>query len=126
MLKFWKTSTSAIIKLMRIYFLRELFSPDNNSKRCDECQIQFKNCRLKKTTQFSISWKSTDRRLHEPARGGFKEGPIIYGSLNYDPKKDFYDFYDEEKIVDTFFNSVNDLLVSGKDFKIQGYFELKN
>ena len=48
MLKFWKTSTNAIIKLMRIYFLRELFSQDNNSKRCDECQIQFKNCRQKK------------------------------------------------------------------------------
>ena len=80
----------------------------------------------KKKKKFSISWKSTDRRLHEPARGGFKGGPIIYGSINYDPQKDFYDFYDEEKIVDTFFNSVKDLLVSGKDYKIQGYFELKN
>ena len=30
------------------YFSRELFSPDNNSKRCDECKVKFKNCRLKK------------------------------------------------------------------------------
>ena len=30
------------------YFSRELFSPDNNSKRCDEFMMEFKNCRLKK------------------------------------------------------------------------------
>ena len=44
---------------------------------------------------------------------------IIYGSINYNPQKDFYDFYDKEKNVDTFFNSVKDLFVSGKDYKIQ-------
>ena len=31
-----------------IYLFRELFSPDNLSKRCDECKLEFKNCRLKK------------------------------------------------------------------------------
>ena len=51
---------------------------------------------------------------------------IIYGSINYNPQKDFYDFQDEEKNFDTFFNSVKDLFVSGKDYKIQGHFELKN
>ena len=34
------------------YFYGELFSPDNISKRCDECKIEFKNCRLQKITIF--------------------------------------------------------------------------
>ena len=34
------------------YFFKELFSPDNNSKRCDECEMEFKDCRLKKIVFF--------------------------------------------------------------------------
>ena len=34
------------------YFFRELFLPDNNSKKCDERQVQFKNCRKKKNYNF--------------------------------------------------------------------------
>ena len=34
------------------YFFREIFPPDNNSKRCDECQIEFKNNRKKKNHFF--------------------------------------------------------------------------
>ena len=30
------------------YFFIELFSPDANSKRCDNCKMDFKSCRLKK------------------------------------------------------------------------------
>ena len=36
------------------YFFKELFSPDNNSKRCDTCEMEFKNCRQKKTIIFAI------------------------------------------------------------------------
>ena len=57
-----------------------------------------------------------------------RRGPLIYYSINYDQYKNFYDFYDEGKIVDRFFNSVKDLFASGKSkkYKIQGYFEVKN
>ena len=34
------------------YFFKELFSPDNNSKRCDTCEMKFKNSRLEKKTKF--------------------------------------------------------------------------
>ena len=33
------------------YFFKELFSP-NNSKRCDTCEMKFKNSRLEKKTKF--------------------------------------------------------------------------
>ena len=49
----------------------------------------------------------------------WKRGSITYYSINFHQHKNFYDFYDE-KIVDSFFNSVKDLFVSrrGKEFKI--------
>ena len=34
------------------YFFKELFSPDNASKRCDECNIQFQNSWQKKKSTF--------------------------------------------------------------------------
>ena len=36
------------------YFFKELFSPDNNSRRCDTWEMEFKNCRQKKTIFFAI------------------------------------------------------------------------
>ena len=56
-----------------------------------------------------------------------KSRPITYYSINFHQHKNFIDFYDE-KTVDSFFNSVKELFVSakGKEFKMQGYFELKN
>ena len=55
-----------------------------------------------------------------------KRGPITYYSISFYQHKNFYDFYDE-RIVDAFFNSVKSLFVSdGKEYKMQGYFELKN
>ena len=51
----------------------------------------------------------------------------MYYSINFYQYKIFYDFFDE-KIVDTYFNSVQGSFesVRGKEFKMQGYFELKN
>lgn len=47
--------------------------------------------------------------------------------INYQQHKDFYDFYDEET-VDQFLNSVNEVFNSSnsKEYKIQGYFELRH
>ena len=56
-----------------------------------------------------------------------KRGPITYYSINSYQHKNLYDNFDE-KIVDRFFNSVQRSFksVRGKEFKMQGYFELKN
>ena len=56
-----------------------------------------------------------------------KRGPIAYYSINFYQHKNFYDFFDQ-KIVDRFFNSVQEYFVSarGKKFQMQGCFELKN
>ena len=48
-----------------------------------------------------------------------KRVPITY-SINFYQHKIFYDFYDE-KIIDGFFNSVRNLILSGgKEFKMPG------
>ena len=51
----------------------------------------------------------------------------MYYSINFYQHKIFYNFFDE-KIVDRHFNSVQGSFesVRGKEFKMQGYFELKN
>ena len=67
------------------YFFRELFLPDNNSKKCDECQIEFKNCRQKKSHNFLF-------HRHQQTGGAInqqlpvnvlKRGPITYYSINF-------------------------------------------
>ena len=110
------------------YFLRELFSPDCNSKRCHECQVQFKNNRQKKNHNFLINkYKPTGGAINQELPVNIsKRWLITYHSINFYQHKDFYDFYDE-KIVDRFFNSVKEAFVSeGKKLKMQGYLELKN
>ena len=49
-----------------------------------------------------------------------KRGPITYYSINFYQLKKFYDFF-HEKIVDSFFNPVNN-----KKLKVQDYFKLRN
>ena len=56
-----------------------------------------------------------------------KRGPITYYSINFNQNKNFYHFFDE-KTIDRFFNSVQGSFesVRGKEFNMQGYFELKH
>ena len=100
------------------YFFRELFSPDNISRRCDECKLEFKNFRLKKNHNLLLHYNQVGRRRNQQLPiNVLRRGPIFY--------KNFYDFYDE-KIVDDFLNSVYERFVSGKNFHIQGYVEIVN
>ena len=106
------------------YFFREFFSPDNNSKGCDECQIQFKNNRQKKNHNFLFHrHQQTGGAINQQLQANIlKRGPITYYSINFYQHKNFYDFYNEK-----IFNSVRELFVfEGKELKIEGYFELKN
>ena len=61
------------------YFLKELFSPDNASKRYDDGRLEFKNCRVKKNRNFLFHYNQT--------RGGrYQQIPIIilrHGAIFY-------------------------------------------
>ena len=108
------------------YFFRELFSPDNVSKRFDECKLEFKNCRLKKDHNFLLHYQQTGGRGNQQLPlNVLRRDPITYFSINYHQHKDFYDFFDEGA-VDSFFNYVYERFASGKDFKMQGCVELGN
>ena len=111
------------------YFFRDLFPPDSNSKRCDDCRIQFKNCRQKKNHNFLVHRNQQTRGAinQQLPVNILKRGPVTYYSINFYQHKNCYDFFDE-KIVDRFFKSVQGSFesVRGKEFKIQRYFELKN
>ena len=105
-----------------IYLFRELFSPDNLSKRCDECKLEFKNCRLKKKNHnFLLHYNQLrGSRNQQLPFNGLRCGAIFYYYINF-----YQDNYDK-KIVKDFSNSVYERFVSGKDFKIQGYVEIIN
>ena len=110
------------------YFFRELFSLDNSSKRCDECKIEFKNCRLKKNHNFLVHYQQTGGSINQQLPvNTLRRGPVIYYSINFQQHKDFYEFYDE-KIVDSFFDSVKEPFFPNErvEFKMQGFVETKN
>ena len=109
------------------YFFRELSLPNNKPKRCDECQIQFKNCRQKRNHIFFCFMEINRVAVPLPVNI-LKRGPLIYYSINFYQLKKFYDFFDE-KIVDSFFNPVKELFVptaNNKKLKVQDYFKLRN
>ena len=41
------------------YYSRELFSPDNMSKTCEECELEFINYMLKKNHDFLFHYNQT-------------------------------------------------------------------
>ena len=112
-------------------FFKELFLPDTenvHSKRCDECQMKFKNCRQKKNYSFLVHREqqvggSTNQQLPQNILG---RGVITYYSINYFQHKNFYDFFNAEKIVDNFLSTFKRSFVSNKKVKMQGYIELVN
>ena len=103
------------------FFCEELFSLENNSKICDECQIQFKNCRRKKNHNFLFHKnQQTEGTTNQQLPVNIlKRDPITYYSNNFYQQKNFYDFFDQ-KIFDRFFNSIQEYFFSarGKEFKM--------
>ena len=85
------------------YFFRELFSPDNNSKRCDEFKKEF-NCRLKKNHNFLLHYNQAGgcRMNYQLPVNVLRLGPIVYYKLSFLQHESFYDFY-QESAVDDFF-----------------------
>ena len=90
--------------------------------------MQFKNCRQKKNHSFLVHREqqigdSTNQLL--PVNT-LRRGVITYYSINYFQHKNFYDFFDAEKIVDNFLSTFERSFVSNKKVKMQGYIELVN
>ena len=108
------------------YFTREFFSPYNVSKRCNDCKLEFQNCRLKKITIFFfIIIKGEAAGTDNYKINILRRDWIIYDSTVFQQHKNFYHFYDE-KIADGFFNSLYERFLPSKDYKIHGYFEVIN
>ena len=90
--------------------------------------MQFKNCRQKRNHNFLYRYRQTGGEINQQLPVNIlRRGLLTYYSINYQQHKNFYDFFDE-KIVETFFNSVRNVSVTdgGDEFKIQGYAEIKN
>ena len=107
------------------YFFKELFSPNNNSKKCDTCEVKFKNCRLEKKQNFLLHYNQVGgSRMNRQLPINILRGdPINYYSINFHQHKHFYDFY-QEAVVDDFLNSVYERFLSDGEYKIQGYVEI--
>ena len=109
------------------YFFRELFSPDNNSKRCDDCGVEFKSCRLKKNHNCLLHYNQFEgSRMNQQLQiNVLRRGTIVYYTINFNQHKMFYDF-NQESVVDDFLNTVYERFESGAEYKIQGYVEFIN
>ena len=103
------------------YLFRQLFLPDNSSKRSDECRIEFKSCRLKKNDNFLVHYQQAGDSMNQqlPVNTS-RRGPVIYYSINFQQHKGFYDFYDEKHWF--FFNSMKECFAPNErvGFKMQG------
>lgn len=91
------------------------------------CEIQFKTFMERKNHNFLFHYKQKGGSRNRLPINTLRRGHIICYSINYQQHKDLYDFYDE-KIVDQFLDSVKEVFNSAscKEYKIQGYFELRN
>ena len=90
--------------------------------------MQFRNHRLKKNHNFIFHREqqvggSANQQL---PLNILRRGVITYFSMNYYQHKTFYDFFDSEKIVDSFLNTFQRSFVPIKKAKFQGYIELIN
>ena len=80
-----------------IISLGKLFPPDSSSKKCDECKIEFKNCRLKKNHDFLVHHQQTGGSMNQQLQVNIlRKGPVIYYSINFQQHIDFHNFYDEK------------------------------
>ena len=66
-------------------FLENFFRQIIIKKKCDECQIQFKNCRQKKNHNFLFHKnQETGGSINQQGHVNvLRRGPIIYYSINY-------------------------------------------
>ena len=66
------------------YFFMELFSPGNISRKCDECKLEFKNCRLKNNHNFVFYYNQTGgSRNQQLSINVLRCGLKIYYSINF-------------------------------------------
>ena len=79
------------------YLFKDFFSlyvENVYSKRCNECQMQFRSSRQKKPLFFNS--QITNWRFQQLPLNILKRGVISYNSINYYQHKNMYDFFDRE------------------------------
>ena len=111
------------------YFFKKLFTKEfknKYSRRCEECNIVFSNCRKKKNHCFLLYYQrsggSGSRSLNALKRSDL----ITNYSINYSLYKNYYDFYDAEKTVKGFISSVENMFASRGKVKVQESMEVIN
>ena len=109
-----------------VYF-NDLFKPDTNYRRCDICQIDFGNLRIRKSHMFLFHYDQTGskRGKSQLPINILRRGPIMHFTISYDQRKNFYNFF-KEQIVDDFLDSVYARFDPDYQYKIQGYTEIIN
>ena len=102
------------------YFFMELFSRDNNSKICDGFKMECKNCRLKKIHNSLLHYNQVggSRMNQQLSVNILRRGSIMYYTINFQQRKNFYDFY-QKSVVDDFLNSLYKRFVSGANIKFR-------
>ena len=112
-------------------FFKELYLPDTEniySKRCDECRMQFKKCRQRKNHSFLVHRERQVRGSlnQQLPLNILKRGLTTYYFINYFQHKNYYDFFDAEKVVEKFWGAFERSFVSDKKVRMQCYIELIN
>ena len=102
------------------YFFMELFSRDNNSKICDGFKMEYKNCRLKKNHNSLLHYNQVggSRMNQQLSVNILRRGSIMYYTINFQQRKNFYDFY-QKSVIDDFLNSLYKRFVSGANIKFR-------
>ena len=77
-------------------YFQDLFAPDTNLKRCNNCLMDFKNSRIKKITfLFHYNQTGGSRMNQQLPVNVLRRGPVKYFSINYQQHNNFYDFFRE-------------------------------
>ena len=89
--------------------------------------MEFENCGLRKNHMFLLHYNQSGGSAtnQQPLTNVLGCGLITYFSINYNQRKNFYNFF-EESIADDFIESVYVRFVPAAQVKIQGYAEIIN
>ena len=79
-------------------FFKDLFSPDNNLRSCDQFMMEFANGRLRKNHMFLFHYYQTGgNRTNQQLPVNFlRRAPVKYFSINFQQHRNNYDFFQEE------------------------------
>ena len=73
------------------YYFKQLFLPSKYSNECDRCNIEFKNCMVKKNHEFIYHYHQVGGRqvIDQLPMNVIKLGPITQYRINFDQHAPF-------------------------------------